>query len=86
MSTLNVAQKAAEKHVAVKLRYKNEDRLVSPTSVLTVAKTGNVVIVGLEANKGWRRYNMPNIQDIELTNIPHENVDEIDLQSFVGSF
>ena len=83
MSVLDIARQAAEQGTAIHLTYKGEDRQVSPTAVQIAESTGNTVLIGIEPNKGWRKYAVSRVKNIELTSIPHENTDEIDLDSFV---
>jgi hypothetical protein len=83
LSALSVLNEAVENQLAVTLHYNNEDRLVSPTAVQHVESTGNTILVGLEPNKGWRKYILDNVSNVEVSQLPHVNVDEIDISSFV---
>lgn len=69
MVTVNEVQGFIDSGELVGFTYKDKYRLVNPVEFLTT-KTGDVLLVGQEAGKGWRRYHLNGINNMVLVKTP----------------
>lgn len=69
MVTVEEVNEAIQSGLIVEFVYKDEPRVVNPVEILE-SKTGNVVLVGQEQAKGWRRYNIKDIEGLQLVAFP----------------
>lgn len=72
ISILNKIQFSAANRVCIKLLYSDKLRTVEPLSFRTNTKTGNRLFYGYEREaEHAKAYSIPNIQSVEITNIPY---------------
>lgn len=76
MATMDIIIEAAEANLTLEFDYDGEHRVVSPTDIMEGSIPGTKVLVGVQENKGWRRFTFDDIKNISVGNKAHMAPDE----------